>query len=398
MMLALVAGGVLVVALLAFLFLRPRRADPPAARPAARTQPAPAPEAARPAAATPQPAPAAKAPVADRAPQLSDTPPFAHAAPAATMPAPLAALAESQQLRLMRAEQIPPLRYRALIEQLQQIPQPSKVLQRLVSPEFLARASSAELSDLVMGEPVVAARVVAAVNAPMYGLRQPVASIGQAITFLGLNSVRAICLQYLMDDSFKSSDPVLRKHFDELWRASAVASEMCLLLAQKLRWPDGGTLATQLVLSFLGQFAAVALMRQAGHAVVPGQGLFQRTQAEQEQLGLCASEIGFLMMQEWKLPPAIIDEVRGIDQILVTPAQALEPRLGARLALCYLCARLGEHMVHRRPGELSNFDLRREDSIEFHCLRGHLEQPALAGLMDILHAPDMLRELERLSS
>ena len=106
-------------------------------------------------------------------------------------------------------------RHATLIAAVRGIPRPPRSLQQLLSPEFVARASSAELSDLVMGEPLIAAKVLSTVNSPLYGLHRPVTNIGQAITFLGMNTVRSLCMRYLLDESFQASDPASRRVFEE---------------------------------------------------------------------------------------------------------------------------------------------------------------------------------------
>lgn len=325
------------------------------------------------------------------APMAAPVPPVAPAPSAAAAPPP-----ELSEFRLRTAADLSPAQHAALLAELRTIPRPPRSLHQLISPEFLGRASSAELNELVMAEPVVAARVVAAVNSSLYGLRQPVGSIGQAVTFLGLNSVRGICLQYMLDDSFKAADAPLKAHFDALWRASAVASELCQSLAPKLQLAEPGALVTQVVLSFLGQFASASLLRRRGVALQPGADLLERTRLEQQQLGLGAAELGFLLMQEWTLPASLIEEVRASEHLLVTPAAALPARPSARLVLGYLCARLGERIVQGKLTDLSAFDPAGEPGADFHHLHGHLAQPALARLTECLRAPELLRTLSRM--
>lgn len=53
--------------------------------------------------------------------------------------------------------------------------------------------------------------MLAAVNSPAYGLGRPVAGVGQAVTFMGLNSVRAICMQYALMQAFQADCPACAK-------------------------------------------------------------------------------------------------------------------------------------------------------------------------------------------
>ncbi len=302
--------------------------------------------------------------------------------------------------RLVRVETLSDTRKLALLEALRSIPRPPRGLHQLVAPEFLGRASSAELSELVMSEPVVAARVMAAVNSPLYGLRQTVTSVGQAITFLGLNTVRSLCLQYMLSEALAPGDVQLRKEFDTLWRASAIASELCLQLAKRLQLADAAGMATQLVLSFLGRFAAATLARPeaqsaagAPAALPAGAGMLQRALAEQDKLGLSAGEMGYLLMQEWGLPETMVVETRGIGRILFTAAPAPDPAHAARMALSSLSAGLAERIARRQLTHLADYDPATDDSEDLAALRPHLAPALLAQVADTLRAPEMVRVL-----
>jgi HD-like signal output (HDOD) protein len=248
------------------------------------------------------------------------------------------------------AESLPESRREAMLTELKKTPPPPRAFYQLVSPDFVAKASSAELAELVIGVPLAATKVLARVNSAFYGLNKPVGSVGHAVTFLGLNSVRAICLQYMMDASFKAQAPALRQRFDQLWAASAIASELSQKLSQRLQLPEAGDLVTEVALSSLGHFAAATLMPREG-AAASSQSLLSRTWSEQAQLGAPAAEIGALLMRAWDLPEILVEQVRAIDRVLVK----LEPQQYLRLAVCYLSARLGERMTRGDAVNLNEF-------------------------------------------
>ena len=290
-----------------------------------------------------------------------------------------------------------PERQQALVEALRRTPRPPAALQQLLSPAFLARASSGEMSDLITGEVRIAVKVLAAVNSPFYGLRRPVGSIGQAVTFLGLNSVRSLCMQYLLNDSFKAGNAEQRKVYDQIWAASALASELCAKLAPRLGLPDPGALVAQVLLSFLGHLGAAALMLQRSGAGQPPADLLARCAWSQDALGLTPAEIGGLLLREWNLPAAIVDDVCAIDRLLVTPAEAIISQHSQSLALAYLCARLGERLTAAdAPATLAGFDPRQEPGADYFQLRGYLAAPGLARLKDHLQGTDIQRCLDAL--
>lgn len=297
-------------------------------------------------------------------------------------------------------DSLPADRRQALVAAVRRIPRPPAALHQLLSPQFLDRASSNALSDLIAGEAQIAAKVLATVNAPYYGLKRPVAGIGQAVTFLGLNTVRSICLQYLLDDSFKPTDARLKRAYGEIWTASALASELCTRLAGKLGLPDAGALVAQVLLSFLGHLATATLLAERQLDAAPTSGsLLDRTRDAQAQLGLGPSEIGALLLHEWGLPAAIVDGVGAIDRLLVTPAGTLPADTSHRLAVAHLCARLGEHLAAGRPataGSLGGLAAGQAMAEESFHLRAHLAAPALARLPEHLQTADLAQALQAL--
>jgi HD-like signal output (HDOD) protein len=277
-----------------------------------------------------------------------------------------------------------------LMATIQGIPRPPRSMQQLLSPEFVAKASSADLSELVMGEPLIAAKVLSTVNGPFYGLNKPVTNIGQAVTFLGINSVRSICLQYMLAEAFKPKLAESQKAFDAIWKASAIASELAVRLAKALNLPDQGGIATQVVLGFVGQLATASLIPPAGLPQWLSRNRLERARLEQDLLGLSATEIGGLLMQGWELPPSLIADVCDTGRLLVTPAAQTDTTRLPRLALGYLCARLGERLALGELKVLDGYEPLLDTAVDMHHLRLGLGHPALAKLETALKGPELL--------
>jgi HD-like signal output (HDOD) protein len=305
---------------------------------------------------------------------------------------------ELADFTLIRHDELPPERRAALVADLSSIPRPPVSLHKLVSPSFLERAGSVELSELIMGEALIAAKVLATVNSPMFALSQPVLSIGQGIIFLGLNSVRSICLRYLLDESFKATSPGLRQRYDAILKASAIAGELGSRLSVKLELPQPGVLVTQIVLAYLGQLATASLLYQQGNDSLPPTRLQDRVRDEQQQLGLAAAEIGGLLMEIWGLPSGIVDDVRDIDRLLVAPIGGRDPDRRIRQALGYLCVRLGDRLASGELTDLAGFDLAGDAGPELFYLHASLTAPLEAQLADALHSPDVLHAVQQLTS
>jgi HD-like signal output (HDOD) protein len=301
---------------------------------------------------------------------------------------------ELQALVWRRESDVDPARLDELLAAIKGIPRPPRSLQQLLSPDFVARASAAELSELVMAEPLIAAKVLAAVNAPAYGLQRPVTDVAQAVSFLGMTTVRSVCLRYLLGAAFKPRLASSQRVFDAIWCASAIASELGAHLHKTLKLPDPGGSATQVMLGFVGQLAAASLMpiEQLENWLTLNR--VARTEKEQALMPLNAIETGGLLLRAWALPQDLISDVCDSGRLLVTAAPNSAPERAPRLALNYLCARLGERLAQGQLTQLSDYDPMQDLGADTHHLRSLLGLPALSGLTPALQAPALQRALE----
>lgn len=325
--------------------------------------------------------------------------PVPAAAPVVGTPAGVSGLAPEGLARFhwRTEEQMEPAKRDRLMAAIRDIPRPPHAMARLLSPEFMAKASSSELSELVMGEPWIAARMLARVNSPIYGLRNQVTDLGQAVTFLGLQSVRAICLQTMMAEALHPTQPGVQKTFDTLWLASSIASELATRLDKGLNLSAPGTLATQVVLSFVGPLATASLIPPTGLSAWLQRDRLARTRLEQDLLGLGASEIGHLLLtNRWSLPTTLADDVRDGGRLLVTAPESIDPERVPRLALAYLSARLGERLALGQLPSLEDYLPAEDDALDMHHLRTCLAHPVLAGLTEVLHSPELQRAIKQM--
>lgn len=282
-----------------------------------------------------------------------------------------------------------------LLDRLKVIPRPPRALHQLTSPAFLQKAGSTELAELVLSEPQVAAKVLATVNSPLYGLRSPVAHIGQGITFLGLNTVRAICLQYLLNQSFPTSAGELRPAFEYLWKASSLGSELGAKLSTKLGLTDGGALVTQVVLSYLGPMATLTLMPPDQVSQLTQASFLNRCAIERATIGLTGPEVGHLVFREWGLPESVIENVNRMHHVLDTPIMQAHPEQ-TTAALSYWCARIGERLARGEIPDWESFDWQQDKEPETAIARHYLQTTMGERLTEALKDPVVVQAIRTL--
>lgn len=325
---------------------------------------------------SPLPAPRSFAP-ADKA---AEEPPHPAPlrAPAAALPARPTTLAA---WNFLDADGLDPARRDAIVAVFANVPRPPRLMARLVSSDLVHEASAAELADLIGSEPVIAARVLAAVNAPTYALSRPVTGITQAVTVLGVKAVRAIGLRYVLQETFRTDVPERARLLQATWQSSALAGEFCQQALQRLALADGGGLDAAVVLSFLGRLAIVAAVPGGLLERIPPRDFARRIVAEQATVGLASVQIGRLLMRQWQLPADIADAPAVIDGTVLRPWSPDLPARDVRSAFGYVCARLGEQIAHGERSALDPFDLAQAEGDEWACARGYLADAQFATLM-----------------
>jgi HD-like signal output (HDOD) protein len=361
-------------------------------------------------AANPVAKPAARQPPSDRMAEPAVT--VAGTLPAAEPQAPSPAAPERMPPELaslvwLRDADISPVQRSALIAAMGEITRPPGPLLQLLSAEFLANASTSQLSDLVMAEPLVAAKLLGQVNAPIYGLRRPVTDIAQAVALLGITTVRSICVQYMLAQAFEPASPARQRVLDTLWRSSAIASELSVRLGKLLNLPDQGSLPTRAVLGFVGPVATASMLPTEALRQWLTLAPAQRAASEQVQLGLTSCEIGGLLMASWSLPASLIDDVCDASRWLAQPAEALDAATAPRLALSYLCAHLGDRLASGHLDSLAGHDFMQEGAAATYHLRRYLSHPSLhlrsylgqapaQRLQAALQSPELLASVRRM--
>lgn len=297
--------------------------------------------------------------------------------------------------RIVDATQLNAEQRKSYIDIFSKVPRPPRLLQHLLSPSLFNAASTAELVDLISADPLIAAQVLGTVNSAIYGLPHKVTSIGQAVAYLGLNSVRILGLRYLMRATFRADSPERQERLEELWRASALAAELAQRLSAPLGADARGLLVSAVLLSFLGRLTVTATTPRPLLSELPRRDPFERLQAEQAKLGLSAGQIGRLLMIEWGLPEPVVACAAAIEALPLHPAAAYAPDNGALLALGFASVRLGEQLACGELFDLQSIDLQTDPAPEWYHWREHLQHPQLAGLPDQLRAPDLDAALKR---
>ncbi|MCJ8318870.1 MAG: HDOD domain-containing protein [Colwellia sp.] len=214
----------------------------------------------------------------------------------------------------------------------------------LLLPLTQSSFEPSELFDLIKTDAEMTAKILNAVNSPLFALRQPITNINHAIIFLGITQVKNIALQFAVQSNMEFRDKAQNDAYNKLWKASYLASAFCLLFAKEMGEDNAAELSTHCLLSYLGDLAILSYQPSVAVFYLDDYTLYERTKVFQNTIGTNAAVVGKYLAQQWQLPQSIES---GIDYSILpltngTVDKDLSSEQLRHILICYLSCRLGD--------------------------------------------------------
>lgn len=187
-------------------------------------------------------------------------------------------------------------------------PLPSVVLD-LIASFGQEELSAAQVAAKISRDPALTAKTLRLANSSFYGRGRQVGSVAEAITVLGLRTVRAVAMAAGLSGSFRRQPGFDQ---DAFWRHSFGSALCAQALADELRRDDGDLAFTVGLLHDIGALALASLFAPAHAEVVQWRRREDGSSADAERavLGIDHAEVGGLIAQQWNFAPAIVDAIR----------------------------------------------------------------------------------------
>ncbi|MCP4147231.1 MAG: HDOD domain-containing protein [bacterium] len=181
--------------------------------------------------------------------------------------------------------------------------------------------SNKKISHLLMRDQSMVAKVLKLSNSAMYSKRQEIASLSNAITFLGTQTLRNLILQISMVRLFTMKEDEIPE-FDPntFWEHSLGTAYLTELLVKKLNLPPNDDYYIGALLHDLGKLCIYQFYPRKFKEIVLLQinKNIRDTDAETEVLGVNHAEIGEFLANKWKFKDNIIAAIRDHHKALKT--------------------------------------------------------------------------------
>jgi HD-like signal output (HDOD) protein len=185
------------------------------------------------------------------------------------------------------------------------LPSLPKVYAELTAAIRSQGASLATVSEIVAKDPQIAARILQLVNSAYFGLERRVTSIREAVTYLGIDTIKGLALTAHVFQSAQDASP--RAELLERFQRSSMA---CARLA---KWfvSDESQREEAFTAAIVRDVGRVVLANAFPDTVAEIARLVRDTKrstftVEQEQLGVSHAEVGAYLLGVWGLPHSIV--------------------------------------------------------------------------------------------
>jgi len=244
----------------------------------------------------------------------------------------------------------------------------------------LVRAEDVSLDALarvIENDPALAGKILRTVNSSLYGVPREIASIRQAVSLLGLRTVKVLALSFSLAETVNSS-PADGLDLELYWRGSISCAVAARHIAQAVCPQRADEAFVAGLLADAGIVAAWRCAREEYEPVLAARSQQQRplVDIERERFGFTHARMSLELLRTWGLPQDVCDAVGAHNgeplEDESTEANPLLPVVRCAAAIADLFCR------HTDPGRL--------DEVKAECLRATGIAPPM--LEEVLHELD----------
>ena len=183
-----------------------------------------------------------------------------------------------------------------------------KIMKILNDPE----SPVADLVDIIKYDQSMTANLLRICNSSYFGLHQEVASIKQAVTFLGVEKVACLVMMGNSARNFNRAQQGYDLNEGELWRYSVASALIAQDLAERKNLGNPAMLFTSALIKDIGKVVLHGHVQDAYGNIKKAVQENGRTflEAEREFLGIDHAELGAMIAEKWNFSPTMVNIIR----------------------------------------------------------------------------------------
>ncbi|MCP5051023.1 MAG: HDOD domain-containing protein [bacterium] len=173
--------------------------------------------------------------------------------------------------------------------------------------------SNAKIADLIKKDQAMMVKILKLSNSAMYGKRQEIRNLTNAITYLGLETLKNIILQIALVRMFDFKDNKIPDFNPaSFWEHSIATAYFAGLLEKKLKLPHDENFYIGGLLHDIGKVLIYQFYptKFEDMVLIQIEDEIPDYEAEKEVLGVDHAELGGVLAEKWKFDKAIINAIQ----------------------------------------------------------------------------------------
>ena len=186
--------------------------------------------------------------------------------------------------------------------------------------------SNAKIAELIKTDQAMVVKILKLSNSAMYGKRQEIRNLTNAITYLGLETLKNIILQIALVRMFDFKDNQIPDFKPSaFWEHSIATAYFASLIEKKLRLPHDENFYISGLLHDIGKVLIYQFYPMKFEDIVLTQieDEIPDFEAEKEILGVDHAELGGVLAEKWKFDKAIINAIHYHHSLLKSRSSTL---------------------------------------------------------------------------
>jgi HD-like signal output (HDOD) protein len=195
---------------------------------------------------------------------------------------------------------------RSVTGKLNHLPSPPATYLRLTEAMADPKVSSKAVGAIVEEDPAMSAKILQLVNSAYFGLSRTATSVAQAVSYLGMELLRALTLSTHVFSSGEGAG-LSRVTLDEIQRTSLATATVAKRMLKNRELANEAFTAG--VVHDVGRIVLALAMPQYFQEIGALSGCGERPvhELEQERLGVTHAEVGAYLLGVWGLPFSIVE-------------------------------------------------------------------------------------------
>ena len=199
-----------------------------------------------------------------------------------------------------------------IIEEIDTLRPVSYIADKIIEITCDPKSSLVELVDVIKYDQSMTANLLRICNSSYFGLRKKIASVKQAVAYLGIEKVASLAVMGNSADIFKKAQRGYDLNKGELWRYSVSSALMAQDLAEKRHLRNIPVIFTSALLKDIGKVILNEYVKDSFEDIIKVVQKKKLTfvEAEKEIIGIDHAELGAKVAERWNYSAAMVDIIR----------------------------------------------------------------------------------------